>query len=85
MTPEQVLERLGKAAVVKYLPIRAADAIDDATNIIQDMASEIERLRAALRPFCEADWYAMGNGKFEGKVSNEVLNAAKAVTNGDRT
>lgn len=47
MTPEQVLERLDKAAI-DDLPIRAADAIDDATDTIKDMVAEVARLREAL-------------------------------------
>ena len=48
-------------------------------GIYQIAVMEIDRLRDALRPFCEADWYAMGHGKFEGKVSGEALDEAKAA------
>jgi hypothetical protein len=45
----------------------------------QDPYAEIERLRAALRPFVEADWYATGHGKYEGNVTGAALDEAKRV------
>lgn len=44
------------------------------------LADEVESLRAKLLPFIRADWYYMGSGKFEGKVTKEALDAAKADT-----
>lgn len=37
------------------------------------------RLRIALLPFCTADWYALGNGTFQGIIEKEALDEAKAV------
>lgn len=39
--------------------------------------AEIGRLLAALKPFCEADWYADGHGRFDGKIAGADLDRAK--------
>lgn len=43
------------------------------------LEEQVEQLQAALNPFVNADWYAMGNGKFEAKISKEALDFAKSV------
>lgn len=44
-----------------------------------NLFAAIQRLHAALRPFCEADWYADGFGKFLGKITGDDLDRAKAA------
>ena len=46
---------------------------------IQAKNVEIGMLRAALKPFCEADWYADGFGKFDGKIAGTDLDRAKSI------
>jgi hypothetical protein len=70
------------------------DELTDAMQDVQDMdtgfrdyarvaverfAPEIERLREVLKPFCDADWYADGFGKFDGKIAGADLDRAKAA------
>lgn len=54
-------------------------AITDSQDRIADLNKEVDRLREKLQPFIEADWYAAGHGKFEARLSKEVLDAAKGL------
>ena len=55
MEPEQVLERLGRAALEEDLPIRAAYVIDDATDTINDLMTRLKAANAALRSYGEPE------------------------------
>ena len=55
---------------------RALEVCKDDTAML---AAEVEQLRAALVPFCKADWYALGNGSFEGIVTGAALDEAKRL------
>lgn len=69
MTHEEILRR--KARPDDFETEIAADTLQWAVD-------EIGRLRAALKPFCEADWYADGHGRFDGKIAGADLDRAKA-------
>lgn len=66
-------------AEIKRLKAERDHWESEAHNHAYDSVDEVERLQAALKPFCEADWYALGNGSFEGIVTGAVLDEAKRI------
>lgn len=45
----------------------------------RDLHLDLALARTALKPFCEADWYSLGDGRYEGFVSGADLTNAKAA------
>lgn len=65
---------------------RNADIVDRLEAEIERLHNEriqldrlLARYRAALEPFCTADWYAYGGGKFQGIVHEAALDEAKTL------
>lgn len=55
------------------------DKVDDLIAEVDSLRREAAEMRTALKAFCEADWYADGFGKFEGKVAGTALDRAKSL------
>lgn len=69
VSEDALVEKLSQGNVTEW----------EAAAHIKKQGAKIAQLKAALKPFVEADWYADGYGRFEGKVSTDSLDVAKAA------